>query len=72
MMTPILNVMGRSRNARDWYFFSCTISLIMVLKTPTLPFVAPPRTRKKRASRKEVENPKPTQEMPDGGWLVYP
>ncbi len=78
IITPMLKHIGISRNARDWnllqsgiftimaledaYFFSWTISAIIVLMTPTFPFSAPPRVRKKAAWRNDVENPKPTQE----------
>lgn len=102
IMTPMLNVIGRRRNARDWYlrlvfsnsvrlgacgwslyFFSLTISLIlqpcvrtmtqtcgyspifgtdMVLITPTLPLVMPPRDLKNKACQNVVEKPNPRQD----------
>ncbi len=45
IMLPIFATIGKIKNALDWNFFSLTISLIIVLITPTLPFKAPPNIR---------------------------
>jgi hypothetical protein len=78
IMTPIFAHIGRSRNALDWYllllesfkkyqfwahFFSLTISLTIVLITPTFPFKAPPSILKIKACQKVVANPNPRQEI---------
>jgi hypothetical protein len=58
-MTPTLKVIGNSRKALLWYFFSLMISEIMVRITPILPFKKPPRSRKVTEVAKLCENPKP-------------
>jgi len=69
---------GRIRKALDWYlrlldfvlniisgthFFSLTISLTIVLITPTFPFKAPPSILKIKACQKVVANPNPRHEI---------
>jgi hypothetical protein len=45
------------------YFFSLTISDIIVLITPTFPFKAPPIIRKTKACQNVLENPNPRHEI---------
>lgn len=59
MITPILKVMGKIKNALLWYFFSLMISLIMVRMTPMLPLSTPPKHRHATAIGKLCEKPKP-------------
>lgn len=50
-------------NARDWYFFSLTISEIIVRITPMFPFKTPPKHLNETAARKLWENPNPSMEI---------
>lgn len=59
MMTPMLNVIGKSKNALLWYFFSLIISEIIVRITPMFPFNTPPNNRNATAMPKLCENPNP-------------
>ncbi|KUI73034.1 hypothetical protein VM1G_11866 [Cytospora mali] len=63
IIIPMLKVMGNKRKALDWYFFSLTISLIIVRSTPTLPLVTPPRERNNKACQNVVLKPKPTHDI---------
>lgn len=57
--TPELKTSGNNKKAREWYFFSLTISAVIVLITPILPFPKPAMIRQNITAGTVVEKPNP-------------
>ena len=63
MIVPRLKTSGSSKNARLWYFFSFTISAVIVRITPILPLPIPAMVRQNIRAGMLLANPNPRFEM---------